>query len=360
MSGLSLPKVECIESTETYGRFVAEPLERGFGVTLGNSLRRMLLGSLLGAAITWVDIEGVQHEFSTIPHVKEDTIDFLLNVKEICIRPLSQNAGTFRLNFDGEGEVHARDIETSADFEIANPDLYLATMDSPEANIHVEFNVEMGRGYKPAGSSDGLPIGAIPIDAIFTPVRKANYRVEASGLGEGTALERLILEVWTDGTLTPSEALSQSSSALGEQVSCFRELIKPDTEEGEELAWQRLIPQELYNTPLDQLNLSTHTYNSLRRGAVTTLGQILERGIDGLCSLAGFGAKSREEVEVALNGFDLPFDFKAKEKKKRQSKDSISSEIEDISNNEGEIIDETSDSWTETEQKDSSSHSIIQ
>ena len=349
MSGLSLPKIECIESTETYGRFVAEPLERGFGVTLGNSFRRVLLSSLLGAAITWVEIDGVQHEFSTIPYIKEDTIDFLLNVKEICIRPLTQKSGKLKLSVNGEGELHAGDIETTADFEIANPELYLATMDSPDAKIYVEFNVEMGRGYKPAGSSDGLPIGAIPIDAIFTPVRKANYWVESSGLGEGTALERLILEVWTDGTLTAAEALSQSASILGEQVLCFRELVKTATEEGEEFNWQRLIPQELYNTPLDQLNLSTHTYNSLRRGAVTTVGQILERGIDGLCSLAGFGAKSREEVEVALNGFDLPFEFKAKEKKKRQPKNTISSAIEDISNNEGETIDETSNSWTETE-----------
>lgn len=349
MTGLSLPKVECIESTETYGRFVAEPLERGFGVTLGNSLRRVLLGSLSGAAITWVEIEGVHHEFSTIPHVKEDTTDFLLNTRAVRIRPLSQLPGKLRLEVEGEGEVCAADIKTSADFEIANPALHLATLDSPEAKLRVEFNVELGRGYVPASSSDSLPIGAIPIDAIFTPVRKAHYTLEPSSLIEGTNQEKLTLEVWTDGTLTPIEAVTQSAAILMEQFSCFRELARALVEEGAELAWQGLIPPEQYNMPLDQLNISTHTYNSLRRGGITTLGQILEKGIEGLCTLAGFGAKSRDEVEAALKGLDLPFIPEAKEKKKKRSASAAASEGEDDSNLEGTITDETSDSRTETE-----------
>ena len=349
MAGLSLPKVECIESTETYGRFVAEPLERGFGVTLGNSLRRVLLSSLSGAAITWVEIEGVHHEFSTIPHVKEDTTDFLLNTRAVRIRPLSQLPGKLRLEVEGEGEVCAADIKTSADFEIANPELHLATLDSPEAKLRVEFNVELGRGYVPASSSDSLPIGAIPIDAIFTPVRKAHYTLEPSSLIEGTNQEKLTLEVWTDGTLAPIEAVTQSAAILMEQFSCFRELAKALVEEGAELAWQGLIPPEQYNMPIDQLNISTHTYNSLRRGGITTLGQILEKGIEGLCALAGFGAKSRDEVEAALKGLDLPFIPEAKEKKKKRSASAAASEGEDDSNLEGTITDETSDSRTETE-----------
>ena len=349
MAGLSLPKVECIESTETYGRFVAEPLERGFGVTLGNSLRRVLLSSLSGAAITWVEIEGVHHEFSTIPHVKEDTTDFLLNTRAVRIRPLSQLPGKLRLEVEGEGEVCAADIKTSADFEIANPELHLATLDSPEAKLRVEFNVELGRGYVPASSSDSLPIGAIPIDAIFTPVRKAHYTLEPSSLIEGTNQEKLTLEVWTDGTLAPIEAVTQSAAILMEQFSCFRELARALVEEGAELAWQGLIPPEQYNMPLDQLNISTHTYNSLRRGGITTLGQILEKGIEGLCALAGFGAKSRDEVEAALKGLDLPFIPEAKEKKKKRSASAAASEGEDDSNLEGTITDETSDSRTETE-----------
>ena len=319
MAGLALPKVECVEGNETYGRFVAEPVEKGFGVTLGNALRRVLLSSLPGAAVTWAMIEGIQHEFSTIPHVKEDTIDFLLNVKAIRLRHLAQRSGKLRLEAQGEGQVKAGDIKPSADFEIVNPELYLATLDAPEAKLNVEFNVEIGRGYVPASSSDSLPIGAIPIDAIFTPVRKVNYSVESSGQREGINQEKLILDVWTDGSVSPLEAVSQSASILMEQFGCFRELAKAITQEGAEIVWQRLIPPEQYLMPLDQLNLSTHTYNSLRRGGVTTLGQILEKGLDGLCALAGFGAKSREEVETALKNLDLPFIPEAKEKKEKKA-----------------------------------------
>lgn len=349
MAGLSLPRVECLESTETYGRFVAEPVEKDFAVTLGNGLRRVLYSSLPGAAITWVEIEGVQHEFSTIPYLKEDTTDFLLNVRGVRIRPLSQRPGKLSLEVEGEGEVHAADIKLTADFEIVNPELYLATLDSPEARLSAEFNVELGRGWVPAGSSDSLPIGAIPIDAIYSPVRKANFSVEPCDLREGSNQEKLVLEVWTDGALSPTEAVSQGAAVLMEQFSCFRELAKALVEEGAELAWQGLIPPEQYSMPVDQLALSTHTYNSLRRGGVTTLGQILEKGIEGLCALAGFGAKSRDEVETVLNGLDLPFIPGVKEKKQKgQAEPSVSSEVEGDLDAEGTMTDETSDSRTET------------
>jgi DNA-directed RNA polymerase subunit alpha len=340
LAGLALPKVECVEGTETYGRFVAEPVEKGFGVTLGNALRRVLLSSLPGAAVTWAMIEGVQHEFSTIPHVKEDTIDFLLNVKAIRLRHLAQRSGKLRLEAEGEGQVKAGDIKPSADFEIVNPELYLATMDAPKAKLDVEFNVEIGRGYVPASSSDSLPIGAIPIDAIFTPVHKVNYSVEPSSLREGSNQEKLVLDVWTDGSMSPIEAVSQSAAILIEQFGCFRELAKAITQEGAEIVWQRLIPPEQYLMPLDQLNLSTHTYNSLRRGGVTTLGQILEKGLDGLCALAGFGAKSREEVEAALKSLDLPFILEAKDKKeKKASRSAASKKGEDTEDSEGKAED---------------------
>ena len=342
MAGIALPKVECIEGNETYGRFVAEPVEKGFGVTLGNAMRRVLLSSLPGAAVTWVMIEGMQHEFSTVPHVKEDTIDFLLNVKEIRLRHLAQRSGRLRLEVEGEGQICAGDIKPSSDFEIVNPELYLATLDSPKAKLSVELNVEIGRGYAPASSSDSLPIGTIPIDAIFTPVRKVNFVVEPSSLREGGNQEKLILEVWTNGSISPIEAVSQSAAILIEQFGCFRELARAITQEGAEVAWQRLIPPEQYLMPLDQLNLSTHTYNSLRRGGVTTLGQILERGLDGLCGLAGFGAKSREEVEAALKRLDMPFIPEVKEKKqkkKRASKTSASEEGESAEDIEGKVTD---------------------
>jgi len=325
VAGLALPKVECVETTDTYGRFVAEPLEPGFGVTIGNSLRRILLGSMPGAAVTWVLIEGIQHEFSTIPHVKEDTIDFLLNIKAVRIRPLSQRSGKLFLEAAGEGKISAGDIQTTADFEIANPDLYLATLDSKKARLSVELNVELGRGYLPASSSDGLTIGAIPIDAVFTPVRRVNFAIDRSSVREGSNEEKLLLEVWTDGTITPLEAVSQSASILVEQFSCFRELARALREEGAELSWQRLIPPEQYHMPIDRLNLSTHTYNSLRRGGVTTLGQILEKGIDGLSTLAGFGAKSKEEVETVLKELDLPSTSESEEKKEKKKRQSASS-----------------------------------
>ena len=320
MDGLALPKVECIETTDTYGRFVAEPLERGFGATMGNSLRRILLSSLPGAAVTWVLVEGVQHEFSTIPHIKEDTIDFLLNIKTVRIRPLSQRSGKLFLEIKGEKKVSAGDIQTTADFEIANPDLYLATLDSPKAKLSVELNVELGRGYLSASSSDSLPIGAIPIDAVFTPVHRVNFTVDRSNIKEGSNQEKLSFEVWTDGTITPLEAVSQSAAILVEQFSSFRELAQTLKEEGAELSWQRLIPPEQFHLPIDRLNLSTHTYNSLRRGGVTTLGQILEKGLDGLAMLAGFGAKSKEEVETVLTELNLPLmaDTKEKEEKKKK------------------------------------------
>jgi DNA-directed RNA polymerase subunit alpha len=328
--GLLLPKVECIESTETFGRFVAEPLEVGFGVTLGNGLRRILLSSLTGAAVTWVQIEGIQHEFSTITNAVEDTLDFLLNVKAIRIRPLSQRGGKMTLEIEGEKDVCAGDIKTSADFEIVNPDLHLITLDSSKARLNVEFNVELGKGYVPAGSSDGLPIGAIPIDAIFTPVRRANFITEASGFSEGVSQEKLVLEVLTDRTISPTEAVSQSASILIEQFTCFRELARALTEEGAEFSWQRLLPPEKYEMPLDQLNLSTHTYNSLRRGGITTLGQLLERTTEGLSSLAGFGAKSHEEVETALKGLNLPFVPDLKKQPKRAKKLKVEEAESDI------------------------------
>lgn len=304
MSLLPAPKIECVERSDTYGRFVAEPLDKGYGVTLGNSLRRVLLSSLNGAAVTWVKIEGIQHEFSTLPHVKEDTIDFLLNVKAIRLRSLTNRPGKLILDVEGEGEVCAADINPSADFEIANPELHLATLDSAEAKLYVEFNVEIGKGYVPAGSSNGLPVGAIPVDAVFSPVRRVNYTIEPVILGQEAGRERLILEVWTDGTLSPTEAVSQSANILIEQLSSFRELVKAPAEEVA-LSWSQRLPPDRYNIPIEQLNLSTRTYNSLRRNAIATLGQLLERGNEGLLSLPGFGTKSREEVERALKDLGI-------------------------------------------------------
>jgi len=293
MPGLSIPTVTCVESTGNYGRFLAEPLEPGFGVTLGNALRRVLLSSLPGAAVTWVKIEGIQHEFSPIPHVKEDVMEFLLNIKQVRLCPLSHQPGQLALEAEGEGKVCAGDIKPSADFRVANPELYLASLDSTKAKLYVELNVELGKGYVPAKSADGLPAGALPIDGIFTPVRKVNFSVEPIKPGQEGSPGKLILEIWTDATISPWEALSQSAIILINQFSPFRDFGVP-------MAKALSILPGQYDTPLEELNLSTRSCNSLRRAGILTLGQLIEKGREGLPPLPGLGAKSRAEVEELL------------------------------------------------------------
>jgi DNA-directed RNA polymerase subunit alpha len=293
MPELSIPTVTCIESGVNYSRFLAEPLEPGFGVTLGNALRRVLLSSLPGAAVTWVKIEGIQHEFSPIPRVKEDVMDFLLNVKQLRLCPLSHQPGQLLLEVQGEGKVSAADIKPSADFRIANPELYLASLDSSKARLNVELNVELGRGYVPARSADGLPVGALPVDAIFTPVRKVNFSVESVRPGQEGSPEKLILEIWTDSTIFPWEALTQSASILVNQFASFRDFEAP-------VARELPVAAEQYDTLLEELNLSTRSYNSLKRAGIFTLGQLMEKGKEGLPPLPGLGAKSRAEVEELM------------------------------------------------------------
>jgi DNA-directed RNA polymerase subunit alpha len=303
MPGLSIPTVTCVESIGNYGRFLAEPLEPGLGTTLGNALRRVLLSSLPGAAVTWVRIEGIQHEFSPIPYVKEDAMEFLLNIKQLRLCPLSHQPGQLILEVEGEGKVCAGDIKSSTDFRIANPELYLAALDSPQAKLYAELNVELGKGYAPAKSVDGLPLGALPIDAIFTPVRKVNFSVEPVRPGQEESQERLILEIWTDATISPWQALSQSAIILITQFSSFRDLEVPMAKE---VARALPILPEQYDTPLEELNLSTRSYNSLRRAGIFTLGQLLEKGREGLPPLPGLGAKSRAEVEELMAKLGSP------------------------------------------------------
>jgi len=306
MPELSIPTVTCIESGVNYSRFLAEPLEPGFGVTLGNALRRVLLSSLPGAAVTWVKIEGIQHEFSPIPRVKEDVMEFLLNVKQLRLCPLSHQPSQLLLEAQGEGKVSAADIRPSADFRVANPELYLASLDSSKARLNVELNVELGTGYVPARSADGLPVGALPVDAIFTPVRKVNFSVESVKPGQEGSPEKLMLEIWTDSTIFPWEALTQGASILVNQFSSFRDFETPVARELSVLA-------EQYDTPLEELNLSTRSYNSLKRAGIFTLGQLMEKGKEGLPPLPGLGAKSRAEVEELMARMGPPVPEKSEE-----------------------------------------------
>jgi DNA-directed RNA polymerase subunit alpha len=293
------PTIECERASDSYGRFIIEPLEPGFGITLGNALRRVLLSSLPGAAVTAVRIEGVQHEFSTIPHVKEDCMEFLLNIKGIRLRSLSEHPGKLTLEIAGEGAVCAGDIKPSPDFEIVNPELHLATLDSADAKLDVEFYVEQGKGYREAKPDDSRPIGLLPLDAIFTPIRRVNFAVEKARVGQVSNYDRLIFEVWTDGTISPRDALTQSARLLTEQFSVFSDLAKPPVIEA------KAGP---YDIPIEQLGLSSRTFNCLKRSKVTNVGQLLEKSREELEAMKGFGRRSLEEVwdRLQAHGFKVP------------------------------------------------------
>jgi DNA-directed RNA polymerase subunit alpha len=330
LSPLSVPRIESIESKGNYSRFSVEPLEKGIGITLGNSLRRMLLGYLPGAAITSVKIEGIQHEFSTIPSVKEDTIEFLLNIKAIRLKAVSGRPGKLTLEVAREGKVYGSDIKPSDDFEIVNPEQYLVTLDSPDATLNVEFNVELGEGYRQADTNANLPIGVIPVDAIFTPIRKVNFTIVPVHVGRETSRERLYLDVWTDGTISPLEAVSRSSELLTQQLVPFVNLAQTSQTFVENKAVVPVVPNEKFNMLVEDLDLSVRTMNSLRRGGITTVGELVSKGEKDLLSLRNFGQKSRQEVEERLKsmGLSLVSDGTASEDAK-ESKDSDEEEIEE-------------------------------
>jgi DNA-directed RNA polymerase subunit alpha len=340
LSPLSLPRIECVESRGNFSKFSVEPLEKGIGITLGNALRRTLLGYLPGAAITSVKIEGIQHEFSTIPFVKEDTIEFLLNVKSIRLRANSNRPGKMVMEVEREGEVHASDIKGADDFDIVNPEQYLATLDSPQGKLNVEFNVELGEGFRQADTNANLPIGVIPVDAIFTPIRKVNYTIEPVHIGRETSRERMYLEVWTDGTISPLDAVSRSAQLLLQQFAPFAELAQTTKIQVEKQSVPAAIADEKFNTPVEELDLSVRTINSLRRGGITTVGELLSKGEKELLSLRNFGQKSRQEVEERLRalGMVLATDGKDKDQTLPVAED----EIQEDEDSDDESSDEKS------------------
>lgn len=313
MFGLAIPKIECVDSNDKYGRFLAQPLEKGLGTTLGNAMRRVLLQYLPGAAVTRVHIEGVQHEFSPIPHVKEDVLEFLLNLKSLRLKPLSDRPVSLTLEKETEGEIYASDIKPSTEVEIVNPELYLATLDSPEAKLHVDIDIDLGIGYKPAESSDSLPVGTIPVDAIFTPVRKVNFTVEPIHIGQETSHEQLTLEIWTDGTIAPVSAISFAATLLTEQLVPFVDYGRVSQAEEEKKALRASIPKDLFNMPVEQLDLSVRAMNCLRRSGIATVGELISTGGKELLSLRNFGQKSKQEVEERLKALGLTFSIEAED-----------------------------------------------
>ncbi|AHB13211.1 MULTISPECIES: DNA-directed RNA polymerase subunit alpha [Dehalococcoides] len=328
MSDLAIPTISCTESDGKYGRFVVEPLEKGFGTTMGNSLRRILLSYLDGVAITRVRIDGIQHEFSALPKAKEDTLDFLLNLKNIRVESLSGLEGILYLRASGSKVVTAADIEPSNDFAVVNPELYLLTLDSDDAVLNVELEVELGRGYRPPESTENTPIGTIPVDAIFTPIRKVNFTTEPMHVGRETSLERLVLEVWTDGTVEPATAVSRSADILVKQFAALvsHSKVVAEVEASEPVKYA--IPEEKYNMPIEQLDLSVRAVNCLRHAGITTVGEVINRGTKELLTLRNFGLKSLTELEdrlktigLSLNPEDELFEDAENTKKKNKGID---------------------------------------
>lgn len=295
-----MPKVESVKTTENQGTFQIEPLEPGYGVTLGNALRRVLLSSLPGAAVTSLKIDGVYHEFATIPGVREDTTELILNVKKIRLKSYSDQPVQIRLQAKGPGVVTAADLVTPSDVEIVNPEQYLATLDSPEAVLDMELVVEKGKGYLPSDGREAPSIGVIPIDAIFTPVRRVNYTVEHVRVGSRTDLDRLVIDILTDGSISPADALSESANTLVRYFSIFTEL-GPAGKRGERVViGTRATAGKDYDRPIEDLDLSVRAYNCLKRSGITKIGQLLEMSEDDLLAVRNFGQKSLDELKQRL------------------------------------------------------------
>ncbi|HJM89147.1 MAG TPA: DNA-directed RNA polymerase subunit alpha [Dehalococcoidia bacterium] len=306
---LLIPELTIEAQEDDYARVIAEPLESGFGTTVGNALRRVLLSSLPGAAITSVRIEGVDHEFSTLEHMQQDVTEFLLNLKEVRLRAFSDRPARLYLEASGAGEVTAGQIQATADYEIVNGDQPLALLDHKDGSLVVDINVESGRGYLPATVSEGLPIGVIPVDAVFTPVRRVNYKVSKTRVGQDTDFDRLELEIWTDGTIDGEAATSMAAEVLREQLTPFFRLGRPDVPVVEE-APASLVqqPADGHDMPIETLNLSVRAYNCLKRSGLTTVGLVLEKSEEELLALRNFGEKSYEELRDRLveEGFTAP------------------------------------------------------
>ncbi len=302
MLNLVLPTIECEVGTQQYGRFVISPLENGYGTTLGNALRRVLLSSLIGAAVTSIRVEDVPHEFSTIPGVRQDLIVLLLNVKQIRFKMYADEPMRLQLPVRGAGTVTAGDLKCPPEVEVVNPDLELFTVDLPDTELDIEMTVEVGRGYSPTGERTKLPIGELPVDAIFSPVRKVNYDVDPARVGQMTNFDRLTLEIWTDGTIRPQDALSKAAQLLVRHLAIFAgvEAIVVEepviVEEEEEVASQ-------HDTPIEELDLSVRVYNCLKRTGITQVGEVLDKmakGTDEMLAIRNFGVKSLVELNDKL------------------------------------------------------------
>jgi len=302
-TNMVMPKIEREAVARNYGKFIISPFESGYGITIGNSLRRVLLSSLEGVAVTSIRITDVPHEFSDIPGVREDVLKLMLNMKRLRMILHDGDSARLQLEVQGEGVVTGADIIAPAEVEIVNPEIYLFTVDDDKAHLEIEMNVQTGRGYSPSDERGRLPIGELPTDAIFTPVRRVNFEVGRARVGQDTSFDSLMIEIWTDGTIKPEEALSKSAQIL---MAHLRD-ISGVTEESLMLAAaeeeEPKLESEVYEIPIENLDLSVRVFNSLKRTGITNVGEILdmlERGSDAMLSIRNFGEKSLYELKEQL------------------------------------------------------------
>jgi len=303
MIEIEKPKIETVEISDdaTFGKFVVEPLERGYGTTLGNSLRRILLSSLPGAAVTSVQIDGALHEFSTIEGVVEDVTTIVLNLKKLALKIYSDEEKTLEIDVQGEGIVTAADITYDSDVEILNPDLHIATLGS-NATLHMKMTAERGRGYRPADANnhDDQPIGVIPVDSIFTPVSRVTYQVENTRVGQITNFDKLTLDVWTDGSIRPEEAVSLGAKIYTEHLNIFVSLT--DEAQNAEIMIEKEEDQKekVLEMTIEELDLSVRSYNCLKRAGINSVQELANKSEEDMMKVRNLGRKSLEEVRYKL------------------------------------------------------------
>jgi DNA-directed RNA polymerase subunit alpha len=309
-------RLECNREslTGTYGQFYAQPFERGFGTTIGNAMRRVLLSSIEGAAITAVRIDGVLHEFTSIPGVVEDTTDLILNLKQVPLKLSVDHPETITLRAEGAGEVKAGDIETNPNVEILNPDLHIATLQE-EGKLHVEMRVRQGRGYVPADRNfePDLPLGYIPIDSVHSPVRKVSYSVEDARLGQMTDYDRLVLEVWTNGAVAPSDAVALASKLIKDHLAIFINFEESQEVEEKEGDKEREKLNENLNRSIEELELSVRSYNCLKNAEIRTIRDLVQKSEAEMLKTKNFGRKSLNEIKEILAEMGLSLGMKLEE-----------------------------------------------
>jgi DNA-directed RNA polymerase subunit alpha len=318
--GFEIPKVlMCEESTlrPDYGKFIAEPFERGYGVTLGNALRRVLISSIEGTAVTSVKIEGALHEFSSLPGVLEDTAQIILNIKKLVLKSHSRESKTISLRVQKKGEITAKDIITDETVEILNPGLHIATL-TKNVKLNIDMEVSKGRGYVPAerNKKENQPIGFIPLDSVFSPVRRVNFSVENTRVGQVTDYDKLILEIWTNSSISPKEALIYASHILQRHLDIFVSFGKiPEEEEIEEKTSEEEALEEKLKTPISELELSVRSANCLREAKIKTIGDLVKKTEQEMLKYRNFGKKSLNEIKSILEKMDLQFGVKLEKKK---------------------------------------------